>query len=145
MNVLRLFRKDIQFESINQHLFQERNWKRSWKQIDLHLQSWYFIVITEHSKREKLAQSPYAKFLKEVSVVIVWFGNQKVSLRRFIVDIAIAMQNTVLTAVDDGLSACWIYSFNEREVMDLLKNSRRASYSNSPCSRRSQREDWYLG
>lgn len=85
------------------------------------LQPWHFIVVTEASKREKLAQAPYAGFLKEAPVVIVGCGNQKASPKWFMVDVAIAMQNMVLTAVSEGLGTCWVGSFNEEEVKSLLR------------------------
>ena len=37
------------------------------------------------------------------------------------VDVAIAMQNMVLSAIGEGLGTCWVGSFNEEEVKELLK------------------------
>jgi nitroreductase len=37
------------------------------------------------------------------------------------VDVAIAMQNMVLTATDEGLGTCWVGDFNEKQVKELLK------------------------
>ena len=87
----------------------------------MNLQPWHFIVVTDASKREKLAEAPFAKFLKEAPVVIVACGNQRVSPKWYMIDVAIAMQNMVLTATGEGLGTCWVGSFNEREVKEMLK------------------------
>jgi len=87
----------------------------------MNLQPWHFIVVTDKSKREKLSQAPFAKFLRDAPVVIVGCGNHKVSPKWYKVDVAIAMQNMVLAATGEGLGTCWIGSFNEKEVKELLK------------------------
>ena len=85
------------------------------------IQPWHFIVVKDAEKRKKLAKSTWAKFLAEAPVVIVGCGNQKASPKWFMVDVAIAMQNMVLAATGEGLGTCWVGSFNEREVKELLK------------------------
>ncbi|MEM2987439.1 MAG: nitroreductase family protein [Candidatus Bathyarchaeia archaeon] len=85
------------------------------------IQPWHFIVVTDAEKREKLAQAPFAKFLKEAPVVIVGCGDWKASSKWFMVDVAIAMQNMVLTATSMGLGTCWVGSFDESQVRKLLK------------------------
>jgi nitroreductase len=87
------------------------------------IQPWHFIIVTELEKRQKLAQAqaPFAKFLKEAPVVIVGCGDQKASPGWFMVDVAIAMQNMVLTATSEGLGTCWVGSFDENEVREMLK------------------------
>lgn len=37
------------------------------------------------------------------------------------VDVAIAMQNMVLAATAEGLGTCWVGSFDEEEVKEMLK------------------------
>jgi len=85
------------------------------------VQPWHFIVVTDADKRRRLAKSPFAGFLKEAPVVIVGCGNQKASPRWFMVDVAIAMQNMVLAATAEGLGTCWVGSFDEDEVREMLK------------------------
>ncbi|MEM2056996.1 MAG: nitroreductase family protein [Thermoproteota archaeon] len=85
------------------------------------IQPWHFIVVTDVGKREKLARAPFAGFLREAPVVIVGCGNQRASPRWFMVDVAIAMQNMVLAATAEGLGTCWVGSFNEKEVKEMLK------------------------
>ncbi|MEM2419998.1 MAG: nitroreductase family protein [Candidatus Bathyarchaeia archaeon] len=85
------------------------------------IQPWHFIVVMDSEKRAKLARKPFAGFLKEAPVVIVGCGDQKASPSWFMVDVAIAMQNMVLTATSEGLGTCWVGSFDENEVREMLK------------------------
>jgi len=85
------------------------------------IQPWHFIIVTELEKRQKLARAPFAKFLKEAPVVIVGCGDKKASPNWFVVDVAIAMQNMVLTATSEGLGTCWVGSFDESQVREMLK------------------------
>lgn len=85
------------------------------------IQPWHFIIVRDAEKRKILAKARWAKFLAEAPVVIVGCGNQKVSPKWFMVDVAIAMQNMVLAATSEGLGTCWVGSFNEGEVKKLLK------------------------
>jgi nitroreductase len=86
------------------------------------IQPWHFIVVTDREKRKMLAKGGrYAKFLDESPVVIVGCGDQKASPNWYTVDVAIAMQNMVLTATNEGLGTCWIGSFTESQVREILK------------------------
>jgi nitroreductase len=85
------------------------------------VQPWYFIVVTDGEKRRKLSQARFAKFLSQAPVVIVGCGNQRASPNWYVVDVAIAMQNMVLTATSEGLGTCWIGSFNEDQIKGMLK------------------------
>lgn len=85
------------------------------------IQPWHFIVVKDAEKRARLAKAPFARFLKQVPVVIVGCGDQKASPKWFMVDVAIAMQNMVLTATSMGLGTCWVGSFNEEQVREMLK------------------------
>lgn len=85
------------------------------------IQPWHFIVVRDPEKRKKLAKARWAGFLAEAPVVIVGCGNEKASPRWYAVDVAIAMQNMVLTATAEGLGTCWVGSFNEKEVKELLR------------------------
>lgn len=84
------------------------------------LQPWHFIVVRDKDMRRKLARAPLAGFLGEAPVVIVGCGNRNSSPRWFAVDVAIAMQSMVLTATGEGLGTCWVGSFREEEVRELL-------------------------
>jgi len=86
------------------------------------IQPWHFIVVTEAAKREQLARGGrFARFLVESPVVIVGCGDKKASPNWYVVDVAIAMQNMVLTATGEGLGTCWIGSFKERQVKEMLR------------------------
>ena len=86
------------------------------------IQPWHFIVVTDSEKRKKLADSGrYAKFLTESPVVIVGCGDQETSPRWYVVDVTIAMQSMVLTATSEGLGTCWVGSFDEKQVKEMLK------------------------
>jgi len=86
------------------------------------IRPWHFIVVVDKQKRETLARGGrYAKFLAEAPLAIVGCGNKKASPNWNVVDTAIAMQNMVLAAVGEGLGTCWIGSFKEGKVKELLK------------------------
>jgi len=86
------------------------------------MQPWYFVVVTDAEKSKKISKSGrYAGFLKESPVAIVSCGDSKASPKWHVVDIAIAMQNMVLAATGEGLGTCWIGSFDEELVKEILK------------------------
>jgi nitroreductase len=85
------------------------------------VQPWHFIVVTDAEKRKKLARARFAGFLSRAPAVIVGCGDQKASPDWHAVDVTIAMQNIVLTATGEGLGTCWIGSFNEDQIKEMLK------------------------
>lgn len=86
------------------------------------IQPWYFIMVTDFEKRKKISRSGrFARFLVESPVVIVGCGDSKASPKWHVVDVTIAMQNMVLAATEEGLGTCWIGSFDEGLVKELLK------------------------
>jgi nitroreductase len=85
------------------------------------LQPWHFLVVTDPQKRKELSAGRFAKFLTQCPVVIVGCGNRTVSPNWCVVDTTIALENMVLVATGKGMSTCWIGSFNEARVKDLLK------------------------
>jgi nitroreductase len=86
------------------------------------VQPWYFVVVTDAEKKEKIARSGrFAGFLKEAPVVIVGCGDSRASPKWHVVDVSIAMQNMVLAATAEGLGTCWVGSFDEGLVKEILK------------------------
>jgi len=85
------------------------------------IQPWHFVVVSDVEKRKRIAQTRYARFLGESPVVIVGCGDQKASPRWYMVDVTIALENMVLTATNEGLGTCWIGSFSEDEIREMLK------------------------
>jgi len=85
------------------------------------IQPWHFIFVTDQDKRKILSKSIYAGFLAGSPVVVVGCGNQKVSPRWYVVDTTIALEHIVLAAASEGLGTCWVGSFEEDKVKQLLK------------------------
>jgi nitroreductase len=85
------------------------------------IQPWYFIVVTDKEKRKKIAKSGrWASFVEQAPVVIVGCGDAKASPKWYKVDVSIAMEHMVLEATELGLGTCWIGSFDEKLVKELL-------------------------
>lgn len=85
------------------------------------IQPWHFVIVTDEEKRRKLAKSGiFARFLADSPIVIVGCGDKKASPKWYTVDVTIAMQTMVLVATDEGLGTCWVGSFNEDKVRELL-------------------------
>lgn len=83
---------------------------------------WNFIVVTDAEKRKAIAESGvYGKFLVESPVVIVGCGDRKTASKWYAVDTTIALENMVIAATAEGVGSCWIGSFNEGTVRNLLK------------------------
>jgi nitroreductase len=80
----------------------------------------HFIVVTDSEKRKALSGGMFAKFLKESPVVIVACGDEEAAPKWFAVDVAIAVENMVLAAGGEGLGTCWIGSFDEAKVREIL-------------------------
>jgi len=86
------------------------------------IQPWHFILVKNPNKRKELAKAcRFGKFLAESPVVIVGIGNKKASPKWHAIDTAIAMEHMVLTATAEGLGTCWVGSFNEKRIRELLE------------------------
>jgi nitroreductase len=84
------------------------------------LEPWHFIAVADASKRRILSKGRFAKFLAESPVVIVACGDKKASPDWYAIDVALAAENMILTAVSEGLSTCCVGSFDEKEVKATL-------------------------
>ncbi|MEM2874582.1 MAG: nitroreductase family protein [Candidatus Hadarchaeales archaeon] len=86
------------------------------------LQPWYFVVVTDEEKRRRITKAcKLARFLRECPVIIVGCGDRRRSPRWYAIDTAIAMENMVIAATAEGLGTCWIGSFEEEKVKEILK------------------------
>jgi nitroreductase len=85
------------------------------------IQPWHFVVVTNPAKRKALSNGLFAKFLKQVPAVIVLCGDQKASPDWYVVDVALAGENMVLAATEEGLGTCWVGSFEEKDIKTLLE------------------------
>ncbi|MCQ5376666.1 MAG: nitroreductase family protein [Candidatus Methanomethylicia archaeon] len=84
-------------------------------------QPWHFIFVTDSERRKALAGGKFAGFLTSSPLVIVGCSNKERSPKWHAVDTAIAMQNMVIAATNEGLGTCWIGSFDEAKVREALK------------------------
>ena len=84
------------------------------------LEPWHFITVTDATKRKILSKGKFAKFLVQSSVVIVCCGDKEASPDWYAIDVALAAENMILTAVSEGLSTCCVGSFDEKEVKATL-------------------------
>ena len=92
------------------------------------IQPWYFIVLTDQEKKDKIAKSGrFARFISKAPVVVVGCGDREASPKWFKVDVAIAMEHMVLEATELGLGTCWVGSFSESLVKQVLKIPERFS------------------
>ena len=82
---------------------------------------WHFIAVTDATKRKVLSGGTWAKFLTQSPLVIVACGDKKTSPDWYAIDVALAVENMVLTAVSEGLGTCCVGSFNEKNIKSTLK------------------------
>ncbi len=83
-------------------------------------QPWRFIVVTSKEKLERIARGGrWAGFVSDAPMVIVGCGDTR--SRHYVHDTCIALQNLVLTATEEGLGTCWIGSFTEQDLRQMLK------------------------
>jgi len=93
------------------------------------LQARDFIIVDDEELKEKLAKAAYnQEFIKEAPVAVVFCANLKRIApygergRRFYVlqDVAAAIENFMLAAVDKGLATCWVGAFDDERVAEIL-------------------------
>jgi len=93
-------------------------------------QPWNFIALRNEEVRRRIAEATtYEKFLADASVGIAVVIDPMASTHP-VEDGAIATQNMLLAAHALGLGACWIGSYNEERVKEILsipKNKRLLS------------------
>ena len=90
-------------------------------------QPWRFIVVTDEKIKEKLRAAYDEEWFVSAPVIIVGCAVPKEAWVRmdgqeyWMVDVAIAMQNMILTATELGLGTCWIADFDEEAARKALK------------------------
>jgi nitroreductase len=82
---------------------------------------WHFVTVTDLAKRKAMSGGTYAKFLTQSPLVIVACGDKKASPDWYTIDVALAVENMVLTAVSLGLGTCCVGSFSEKDIKAALK------------------------
>ena len=94
-------------------------------------QPWQFIVVTNKEIKDNIADvahfpnRPRQISIETAAAVIICLANPAISanvgsLNGFLIDLAIAIENMVLTSWDLGIGSCWIGAFNENDVKHLL-------------------------
>ena len=92
------------------------------------IQPWYFIIVRDDKKRYQISKSGlFARFIQDAPVLIVGCSYQSASKKWHTIDVAIALEHMVLEATELGLGTCWIGSFNQNVVKDILKIPERLS------------------
>jgi nitroreductase len=90
-------------------------------------QPWRFVVVTNEKVKEKLRAAYDEEWFVTAPVIIIGCAVPKEAWVRmdgqqyWMVDVAIAMQNMILTATELGLGTCWIADFDEEATRKALK------------------------
>ena len=90
------------------------------------MQPWHFFVITEESAKKKLREAFNRDWFINAPIILVtcvdpdkaWVRSDGEEYWK--VDAAIAIQNMVLCATEEGLGTCWIGAFDEKAAKNAL-------------------------
>ena len=94
-------------------------------------QPWQFVIVTDKKIKDEVADvahlpdRPRQNSIVTAPAVIICLADPAVSaivgsLNGFQIDLAIAIENMVLTAWELGIGSCWIGAFKEDEVKKVL-------------------------
>ena len=85
-------------------------------------QPYRFVIVTDSGLKKEL-RGMFSRFLDKAPVIIVGCANPKALLtgKWATVDTTIALENMVLAAWSMGVGSCWIGSFNEQKIKEVLK------------------------
>ncbi|MBS7611205.1 nitroreductase family protein [Candidatus Bathyarchaeota archaeon] len=91
-------------------------------------QPWKFIVVKNEELKRKLAVACYGQmFIGEAPIVIVacgynihWNRGEYMGDLSMLVDVSIAFTHLILAARAEGLGTCWIGSFSNEKVKEIL-------------------------
>ena len=85
-------------------------------------QPYRFVIVTD-SELKKEMKSLFSRCLEKAPAILVGCANPKALLtgKWATIDTTIALENMVLAAWSLGVGSCWIGSFNEQKIKDLLK------------------------
>ncbi|WP_077368160.1 nitroreductase family protein [Anaerosalibacter sp. Marseille-P3206] len=90
------------------------------------VQEWKFIVVKDQETREKLTNEAICQpFVGEAPIILVCCGKETSGLMkcgqpRYTIDVSIATAYMVLEAYELGLGTCWLGSFDENKVKEIL-------------------------
>ena len=89
-------------------------------------QEWKFIVVKDPETRKKLTEEAIGQpFVGEAPIILVCCGTEPESIMRcgqprYTVDLSIATAYMILAAYEQGLGTCWLGSFDENKVKEIL-------------------------
>jgi len=90
-------------------------------------QCWRFIVVQDLSMIKEIAKtSVINRWMKNAPCVIIACADplqsgSKRDIPYFVTDVSCAMEHLILAATDRGIGSCWIASFDESKIKDLLE------------------------
>jgi len=90
------------------------------------VQEWKFIVVKDQEIRAKLTNEAICQpFVGEAPIILVCCGKETSGLMkcgqpRYTIDVSIATAYMVLEAYELGLGTCWLGSFDENKVKEIL-------------------------
>ena len=85
----------------------------------MNFQPWRFIVVRSEEKKTRIANSGFfGRFMTQAPVVIVACGDTRSNY--YIHDTCIALEHIVLYATSIGLGTCWIVSYDEKTIKEML-------------------------
>ncbi len=88
-------------------------------------QEWRFIVVRELKTRMELTEAIGQPFVGEAPIILVCCGTEVESIMRggqprYTVDLSIATAYMILEAYEQGLGTCWLGSYDENKVKEVL-------------------------
>lgn len=89
-------------------------------------QNWKFIVVKDEEIRKRLVdEAIQQQFVAEAPIILVCCGTETESVMRcgqprYTVDLSIATSYMILEAYEQGLGTCWLGSFDEAKVKEIL-------------------------
>ena len=89
-------------------------------------QEWRFVAVRDKNRRQQLSEAASGQqFVREAPVVIACCAETDGHVMAcghpcFLIDAAIAIDHITLRAAELGLGSCWIGSFDQEEVKNIL-------------------------
>ncbi|MBN2330212.1 MAG: nitroreductase family protein [Candidatus Aenigmarchaeota archaeon] len=94
------------------------------------VQDWEFVVVRKQETKARLAEAAYAQgFIAQAPVIVVVCSNLRTISAAYgergkglysIQDTSAASQNLMLAACEKGIGTCWVGSFNDEKVREIL-------------------------
>ena len=92
------------------------------------IQPWKLVIVKDRKRKNDLAIACNNQtFIAEAPIIVVAcakedeaYGTMGGYMNSYPVDLALALEHLILAAAEQGLGTCWIGSFKEKLVKDLL-------------------------